>query len=640
MRLLRLLAVALAIFAALAAFAGCSGGGGGGQTDSQNGKVVVSVTDAPGDFTAYDVRIVDVKLTRPNGAAVQTLPVNARVDFNSLTQTTEIIAVGAVPQGEYTGVTLRLDYSDAQVWVERDGAPVKAVTVDGAGNPLGIVEMPVTFDGNARMQVNRGRMKDMTLDFNLAATNSVDLVPAIPVVTVNPFLVAEIEPRGPKGSVARGPLLGTDQAGGFFTLGIRPREAQGDLGEIDILVDSATIYEVDGARAEGAEGFALLAAKGVGTAVVAEGRMGGRGQQLRGGMQGGSMDGGNGNGNGGNGTPIGQAPEQADRGFLAARVRAGTSVQGGDRDALRGTVTARVGAILTVAGGVIDREEGSIFGATVSVVLGEETSVTRDGVAAPGTIADISVGQKISVLGSYDSQAVTMDATGGSVRMEYTRTAGTVKEAIPPEGSAGGLIVADLQRLGGLAPVAFDFSGTGTGVDEDADPAAYEIATASFDLADLLPGDPVIAVGFPAPFGAAAPDFNAVSLIDMSEAAAELNLGWMPPSVSAITEISSNSLLAHTEGTGIMRSVRFGDAAMRFPEGTSVLVTVVASDAVSLAITDGINSPAVYTDFASFAASLSAKLAEGKAVAALFARGSYEPTGTIFTADRIAVRLH
>lgn len=647
MRIQRFKMAMLVLFAALLALAGCGGGAGGGASSSaSNGRVVVAVTDAPGDFTAYDVRIIDIKLTRPNGAVVQTLPVNARIDFSGLTEAIEIVATGSVPQGEYTGVAMRLDFSDSEVWVERDGFPVKAAVVDGEGAPLGVVEMPVTFDGRGRLQITRGRTKDLTLDFNLAATNSVDLVPLVPVVTVSPSLVAEIEPSGPKGMRVRGPLLSTDPAGEFFTMGVRPRSAGDDRGAMQIVVDADTVYEVDGVAAAGAEGFALLSAKGAGTAVVAEGRMAIPAEAARmggsmGGGNGGMMDGGNGNGNGGDGDGgmMNGRPDMAARGFIAARVRAGSSVVGGELDALSGTVIARIGNELTIAGNMVDREEEAIFGETSTVTIGAETKVKKqDSAEFSASTTDLSVGQRVTVFGDYDAETGAMDATAGAVVMEYTKVAGVVGAVLPPAGAAGGALALELKMINGMGPEGFDFTGTGAATETDADPAAYKVATGPFDLTGIVAGDAVAAVGFVAPFGSAEPDFLAVTLIDLGDVDAELKIGWMPPSATAIAEVTDTGLTLDTTGAAMMRRLEFGGAETALPENAEITVSAGAGEDSGYALSVGMTTT-LYADYSEFSDALLAALADGKLVMGVFGKGEWDAENLIFTADRLAVKL-
>jgi len=52
---------------------------------TENGELVISLTDAEGDFSSYTVDVLSIHLTKQNGAVVSTLPVTTRVDFAQYT---------------------------------------------------------------------------------------------------------------------------------------------------------------------------------------------------------------------------------------------------------------------------------------------------------------------------------------------------------------------------------------------------------------------------------------------------------------------------------------------------------------------------------------------------------------------------
>ena len=51
------------------------------STAAECGTVLVSVTDAEGDFMSYSVDILSLTLQRQDGSTVETLPGSTRVDF-------------------------------------------------------------------------------------------------------------------------------------------------------------------------------------------------------------------------------------------------------------------------------------------------------------------------------------------------------------------------------------------------------------------------------------------------------------------------------------------------------------------------------------------------------------------------------
>src|SRR4051812_1193006 len=92
----------------------CGGGGGMAETSpagnppppsagcgSDCNTVFVALTDADGDFLSYTVDVVSLKLKRPNGTFVETLPAQTRIDFAQYVDLTELLTVGTVPNGAY-----------------------------------------------------------------------------------------------------------------------------------------------------------------------------------------------------------------------------------------------------------------------------------------------------------------------------------------------------------------------------------------------------------------------------------------------------------------------------------------------------------------------------------------------------------
>ena len=208
-------------------------------------------------------------------------------------------------------------------------------------------------------------------------------------------------------------------------------------------------------------------------------------------------------------------------------VRAGTSVPGAGVDTVIGQVLSRSGDVLTVRGATVNRNrDGARFArGTVLVTIGPDTKVVKGGAeAAPG---DISVGQSIEAFGAatpVNSAAMsgdwTMDATAGRVRMHATPIYGFVKQ------SSTGALTLQLDSIAGRRVSAFDFAGTGASAAQDADPANYEVTTGALDLSGLSNGEPTKLVGYPTPFGAAPPDFDARTLVDFPRLPALLSMSW------------------------------------------------------------------------------------------------------------------
>src|SRR5207247_4162098 len=176
---------------------------------------------------------------------------------------------------------------------------------------------------------------------NLAASNFVDMSGINPVVTVNPLLVADVNPDAPKPHRIRGPRDRVDIQAGSFTLILRPFNLlQGDHGRVAFLTDSNTTYEIDQTSFRGSAGLSALAAKRQLTATVAVGTL-----------------------------------DFTSRRFIATEVLAGSSVSFGTSDALTGNVISRSGTTFAVNGAQLVRSNGTlILRDTVSVPVPRGTT--------------------------------------------------------------------------------------------------------------------------------------------------------------------------------------------------------------------------------------------------------------------------
>jgi hypothetical protein len=183
--------------------AACSSSGGdSGTANTGNGQAIVSMTDAAGDFLSYTVDVESLTLAKQNGAVVETLPLKTRVNFADYVEMTEFFTAATIPSGTYTSARMRLNFSAADVQVEDlngNAAAVPAANIrDANGNPLAILDVEVKFDDLRTLFIAPGIPAHLTLDFNLQASNTADLTVNPPVVTVKPFLVADVDPQKPK----------------------------------------------------------------------------------------------------------------------------------------------------------------------------------------------------------------------------------------------------------------------------------------------------------------------------------------------------------------------------------------------------------------------------------------------------------
>ena len=252
---------------------GCStrSSGGTGSAEEGTGEVGISLTDAPSDFASYTVDVVSISLKKLNGAEVETLPLTQRVDFSQYTDMTEFVTACTIPSGVYTKVTLTLDYSNADIRVEDNAGKIQQIS-QGNLTILDDEDNIVTDKTRVRVSVNLGtpvltivpgEAAHLALDFNLKATNSVDLSGSVPVLTVNPMLMANLEPQD-KTHRVRGMLADVHLDRNLFDVTIMPfiHRLSGDqdhFGTLRVLTDDDTVYVIDNAQYQGSTGLAELA---------------------------------------------------------------------------------------------------------------------------------------------------------------------------------------------------------------------------------------------------------------------------------------------------------------------------------------------------------------------------------------------
>jgi len=376
--------------------AACGGSGGGilGAGDCPDcGTVLVTVTDAEGDFASYTVDVASLKLRRANGDIVETLPNAGPLDFAQYVELTELFTAAQVPAGVYVAGTITLDYRAADIQVEVGGTAVPAAVRDRDGNPLGLYELDIELSGDRPLIVRPGLPALLNVDFDLAASHDVDTGQNPPVVTADPFIVADLEPVDEKELRTRGPLVAVDTAAQTYSIRLRPfHHPLGDFGPAEVHVDADTTYAIDGVDYAGADGLAAMASLAAGTPTVAHGTL-----------------------------------DVGAREFTATRVAAGTSVPGHAFDAAIGNILSRDGNELLVRGATIVRTSGSVvFNDNVTVTIGPDTIVRKPGTAGNATIAALSVGQRVQIFGQVTSDpsstGVNLDATRGRVRLRIPAT--------------------------------------------------------------------------------------------------------------------------------------------------------------------------------------------------------------------------
>jgi len=579
------------------------------------GSAMLTMTDAKGDFLSYTVNLTSLQLQTAAGAAVETVPAVTKVDFAKLVDLTEIISAGQIPAAEYVSATLTLDYAGANITADDGtGAAVALKPVDSKGAALAApVTVTVKLDNANHLLITPGRTGRLAFDFNLAASNTVDL--AAMTVTVSPTLLATVVPADTKQIRVRGQLASASTTANDFVLNVQPFHDQTKTtGQLTVGVATNTTYQVNGTAYVGAAGLAAIAALPADTMVAAFGTL-----------------------------------QKDTMAFTAVSVLAGTSLENPAKDQISGTVIARSGNTLTLRRATLWRRDGDFESENhdVTVTVAAATAVTEEGSTAAFTIADISVGQHVTAFGmagTGTTGAMTLDATAGSVRLEITSAWGVVSAL------AAGSLTVKLQTLDGLPVTAFNFAGTGAGsgtaTSTDATAAAYLINTGTLSQAGLAVNAPARVAGFVTPFGKAPPDFTAKTLVNFSAVPEALVLDWTQPGTAmAFTGLTatSTSLQLDLAGVGKLHFIQIGPETRdltTFATPPTIVASTTATDEVFAIGHRGKNKVESFNTFAAFVAALAADLTPKATVVDLAATGQYDGAANTFTANRIAVLIN
>jgi hypothetical protein len=577
-----------------------------GDTSDDNGEVIIGLTDAPGDFTTYTVDVKSLTLTKANGAVVETVPLSTRVDFAQYTEMTEFLTAATVPRGVYVSATMTVDYSNADIQVEDDNGNAIPVSViqDEQGTALGEIDLSVHLDGQRALLIAPGIPAHLTLDFDLNATNHVDLNNGSPIITVSPKLLAEVNAESSKIHRARGPLKSVDTADSSFRLIIRPfvhalSGIDERFGTLKVNTTDNTVFDIDGNLFQGSAGLAELDQQIPLTAVVVIGEL-----------------------------------KFNPRRFEANEVRAGSSVAGGTKDAVTGNVISRSGDVVTIKGATLIRQDGSVvFNDEVEVTVGDNTQVRRRFSMDTLGKDDISVGQRITVFGTLiedQPQNLVLDATSGFAHLLFTTLRATVVSTSP--------VTVNLQSIDGRRIALFDFSGTGAS--EDADPQNYEIDTGTINLSNIAVDDVVKVRGFVKPFAKTeTADFSAQTLVNVSALPGTLLVGWPDTSASAINidETAGNMTLDLT-GVGVFHHISRAGVVIDLTQlGMATTLQTDTENGMFFIKQNGVWQ--LHTSFANYLSDLQTRLDDGAMVRGVGARGTFNDNTATMTVKSMTVYM-
>ena len=589
--------ILLVTFAAVALVA-C--GSGTGDSAEETSELTISLTDAEGDFNQYTIDVDSIKLYKSNGAVIETLPNTARLDFSRYVEVTEFLSTATVPVGSYDKAEILLDFSNAEITVEdANGNSIPGLPKDENGHPLTSVKVEVLINAHSGFHIKPGQPAALILDFDLEASNEVVINGNSANVIVNPVLLANTSIHDEKTRRLRGLLAGVNLERETFNIKLRPfRIRHRDFGGITASTNAETVFEIDGVAYTQNEGLEALARQSGLTPLVALGIV-----------------------------------NYGDRRFIAQQVLAGSSVPWGDKDVVKGSVIARSGNTLTVLGATVEFDDGHFsFNDEIEVLIDENTKVIKQGDPGNGhTIAAVSVGQKVTVLGHLNDTGDTLNAAGELLRMRYSQVSGLVASVSPLE--------VDLQHVNRRMVARYNFAGTGSGEGTDADPNFYQIDSGPLSLNSLGQSEPVRVKGFPTPFGSAPLDFSAKTIVDLSELPTRMSMSYgVAGSPTAVVSLDESGMLLdlnsasgrhHLKQAGVITDI------MTLPE---VPFIEPGADSGLYAISQG-RRVHVYLSWNAYQAALERRLADGHRVVFVIAKGHYNTDDLLLSAHQLVTRI-
>ena len=611
------------VAALAAALAGCST-----STHVSNGTPVVTVTSqAAGDFSTYIVGITVYSLTRTDGYIAYPAGYTAEefADLTKQVDLTELLNAVGIPTGTYKSIVIGVDYSYPIVYL--NGASTGATVQNTSKTNPGIVYVTVKLDPAHQLVVGLNQSTPLALDFDVAASNSVET--SANTVTVKPFVEAVTPSNDTQQVRARGLFVVADTGASNLVIDLRPFEdnVYSTVGALQINTTASTYYNIDGKVYTGSAGLSAVAALPSNTPLVADGSLAG--------------------------SPPGSWSNITPQ-FTATQVYAGTVVSNGEFEHVRGIVSAINGNSLTVLGATYLYYQGYCstgnlcftYYPTATVKVSSSTVVTEDDVTPPSganfSTQSISVGSQIDAvgLGSTDSSnALTLDATSGLVRLQSTPVWGTLNS-----GTSSSAIL-NLYSLGttGFAAGSFNFAGTGSAA------ASYAVNTSALGAAgdeSATPAGTVLRVdGFPATFGAAPPDFNATAVTPGGSEPADLIVEWSGSGTTTpFTSEDSTGLVLNLASTDLAEVVTGPQSDCPVTPATACTPlygtpAITISGSSQFAIGNATNGVSVFSSPSDFATALGSTLNGSTAVYRVVASGSYDAATNTFTANRVDVAL-
>jgi hypothetical protein len=630
------------VAAMLTALAACSG----------TAVVTMTSTASTDNFLAYRVALVSVQLlSSGSGSGLTVLPASTTVDFATLTHLSEVLGAMPISKGNYTSAVITLDYSAAQIVYDNGSVDGLTLTPLGVnGQPLGQVKLSVTLDPSNSFSISAKGASQLSLDFNLAASNVVDL--ANNTVTVTPLIAASAMPIDSKQVRIRGALTSVSNAGatdntattgtgsvdtgandGLFTSNVMPfNSITKGTGALAIVPSGTTYYEINGSVSSGSTGLGQLGALTSGTLTVAYGTLVAADQAVTTTTDGSTST----TSTGGSSTVT----------FSATQILAGSSVQGLGLDRVSGVVLARSGDTLSIEDGTVIANDGTVsfIPGTTTVIMSANTLVTALGAdgTALNSLQQVSVGSVIDAFGvisSLTSTSALLDASVGRVRLDPVTASGLVVATYTATGDATIGLGLNLAYLDGRAIAPFDFTDSGVGINP------YVVDTPDLDLTNSTAGVPVIATGMTGSFGVTPLDFSATSLLDPTTIDALLVVDWGAGTASPFTTYNSSAITldAHNVSIGPRHEIQIGAQVINIATLTTdplVSPSVTTSNTVFSIGHSARSTTESFNTYTAFISQLQAELTGKTLATGMTAVGLYTASSFSFGATGITVFLN
>jgi hypothetical protein len=596
--------------------------------------------DPDPQFASYLVVVDAVILNGKSDGAVTAIATPELIDFAKLNNVSELWAGASIPIDTYTGATITLDYTAAQIAVMVNGVPQAVTVVDSTGAAVTQVVVSVLLDPNNQLSLtNTLSATDahrLAFNFDLAASGTLNFATSPVTLTVNPYMTFTVGASDKKLIRVRGPLINSSLNQGTYTVTTRPFFDEVDsLGILTLFNSPSTVYSIAGGTVVGTPGLTTLSTSSAGSTMTAA-------------------------------YTTFEPTASPQPGVIAGKFNTQYVIAGGTledffTDGLEGDVIARSGNNLILRGATLAQTSAQAVNLILpdsTVTLGPGTLVTSDGI--PGLSLNsnsVSVGQHVIVRGLLTSvdpttNAVTFDASGtsntdtGSVRIlsQATLVSGSVLAA--DAGSA----TLNLSAINGYPISAFNFAGT------NSNPAAYVVNANGLALPSNPSGNPVTAGdflavnGFSSAFGSAPPDFIASAVNAEPTIPATLQVIWATSNAAPFATATATSLtinLANAALTSATIQIAGETIDMTtLPASPQIVAAAATNDPTSgLALFNpvfavgstagGIEAFNTLTPFETTAATLFATTPATK----FLAHGFYNSAANTFTASRINVVL-